>query len=641
MGRKNKKNRSECRQKASQERPQQRQSSELMNARIDDLGSERSSLNGDTRQNLTVVNADELNGLLQALSRFSNMASQSTTMPTLPPASNNIQQFSSLLNEISSAFERDNTNGHQTNNIHAGVSHENDSVPPAPTSTLALCQPPNPLVTNAPNPTVIAHVDLCEWNDTSYMSPPPMMHRAPTARVQRDIHQVSWWPPQTTTSQMAVASSHASNAIISAAIATSVTNATSFAGQQSAQMNSTWLSCVGATTTNPSIVDSTQVCSTFDLPITTPGICSTKFVTYAQAQPSFAARTPHPAVGQTTAPASAYSGGLHTASSGASHALTPLQARTYYPPHQPQIYGWQMENERDLAATAPGTLQFTTPSHTAQQPTQHYIAPHAAPQQHYVRFPQIKITGKYTEHAFVQLESWLEANAIFNDDQRLMYLKMAIDGDTHTYVKSALDRPPPTHKYESLKAAILRAHSETEQRRMQNLISGISLGNRRPTQMLAQMRDQYRGDMDHPVIRSLFLSRLPDTTRQILCGMIQNRPHNVPEISTEEVAHMADSIIDGGSSNQSVNAVSASQSSEFSELKKQMETLASRVEQLLGAVGDKHKNRTAGGSQQPSDVCYFHRAYGKNKHANKKCVEPCKLHQEWLAAQAANDQQKN
>lgn len=185
MGRKNKKNRSECRQKASQERPQQRQSSEPMNARIDDLGSERSSLNGDTRQNLTVVNADELNGLLQALSRFSNMASQSTTMPTLPPASNNIQQFSSLLKEIFSVFERDNTNGHQTNNTHAGVSHENDSVPPAPRSTLALSQPPNPLVTNAPNPTSIAHVDLREWNDTSYMSPPPNTDDAQGANSPR------------------------------------------------------------------------------------------------------------------------------------------------------------------------------------------------------------------------------------------------------------------------------------------------------------------------------------------------------------------------------------------------------------------------------------------------------------------------
>lgn len=88
---------------------------------------------------------------------------------------------------------------------------------------------------------------------------------------------------------------------------------------------------------------------------------------------------------------------------------------------------------------------------------------------------------------------------------------MAIDGETHSFVKSLLDKPPPQDKYLSLKNAILKAHSETEQRRTQHLAS-MTLGDLRPSQLFAKMRDIYRGDMDHVVIRNLFLARMPSTT---------------------------------------------------------------------------------------------------------------------------------
>lgn len=251
----------------------------------------------------------------------------------------------------------------------------------------------------------------------------------------------------------------------------------------------------------------------------------------------------------------------------------------------------------------------------------------------YVRFPQIKITGKHTEHSFVQLESWFEGNHIANDDQRFMYLKMAIDGDTHMYVKSLLDRPPPNDKYQALKQAVLKVHTETEQKRMQNLISGVTLGDRRPSQMLAQMRDLYRGDMDHPIIRNLFLARLPPTARQIISGMMEYRQPSQPEPTTEQIAHWADSIIDGGEK-VSINAVSSSTSNECASLKTQVEILAKQVANLAGSLASAKHQKQSDQQSTADDICFYHRSYGKNRHANKKCLDSCKLHQAWLAVQS-------
>lgn len=176
---------------------------------------------------------------------------------------------------------------------------------------------------------------------------------------------------------------------------------------------------------------------------------------------------------------------------------------------------------------------------------------------------------------------------------------------------------------------------------MQNLISGIVLGDRRPSQMLAQMRDLYRGDVDHPIIRNLFLARLPSMTRQIISGMMEYRPANQPEPTTEQIAHWADTIVDGGDRN-NIQAIS-DQTSELSTLKQQIEALASQVGNLTKHLTTKQQSRPPNQEVPADGICFYHRNYGKNRHANKKCLPLCKLHQEWQAAHPTNsdDEPKN
>lgn len=593
--------------------------------------------------NITLVDANNLNQLLSALSRFSGVVNLSDVQPTenTPPSQDNMQQFSVMLNALSSAFEKTISPGQSNQNPTASGSSDNRAFAPHASSSSALTTTAPQLISNdsiqtiSPSNSIQTATTLSQWDCTSYLAPPNPLHYANNSNAT----QYSVYP------NLPDARAHTAPTTQIVSIAPSY------------DLNSTFFSSVGQPVPRQSAgtqnTTATIQSNTYNiLPIPTPAICSTKFhpPTYTH-QPYQVANSFQSNV-QPSLPAPHTFQPFLQSQQVNPRVFHPVKQPTAQNPHQSLATNAQAsvtacastaENEPSATLKQPAYMQppmqhFVPPIPYMQpyiQPSmQHSLQPYQllVPHQQAVRFPQIKITGKHTEHSFVQLESWFEGNGINSDEQKFMYLKMAIDGDTHMYVKSILDRPPQFNKYDSLKQAVLNVHTETEQRRMQSLISGVTLGDRRPSQMLAQMQDLYRGDMDHPIIRNLFLSRLPATARQIISGMMQYRQSNQPEPTIEQLAHWADSIIDGGEKG-GINAISSVQPSELSALKNQVENLAKLVSNLSSNVTHAQQN-TRPQQSADDDVCFFHRQYGKNKHANKKCLETCKLHQAWLAIQA-------
>ncbi|KAF6769384.1 hypothetical protein AHF37_09698 [Paragonimus kellicotti] len=99
--------------------------------------------------------------------------------------------------------------------------------------------------------------------------------------------------------------------------------------------------------------------------------------------------------------------------------------------------------------------------------------------------------------------------------------------------------PHPTEPYEHLKSALLKRTTASEQKRLEALISGEELGDRKPSQLLRRLQQILDGrSIDEALFRQLFLQRLPNFVRSILAS----RGHML----LDELAELADDILKSG-----------------------------------------------------------------------------------------------
>ncbi|KAH8320318.1 hypothetical protein KR067_006408, partial [Drosophila pandora] len=80
----------------------------------------------------------------------------------------------------------------------------------------------------------------------------------------------------------------------------------------------------------------------------------------------------------------------------------------------------------------------------------------------------------------------------------------------------AIANQPGTGKYENLKSCILERFCESEQKKIQKLISETDLGDKRPTQLLNELNALAANKVDETFLKALWLQRLPTQVQAIL-----------------------------------------------------------------------------------------------------------------------------
>nr|XP_037290500.1 uncharacterized protein LOC119185710 [Rhipicephalus microplus] len=94
----------------------------------------------------------------------------------------------------------------------------------------------------------------------------------------------------------------------------------------------------------------------------------------------------------------------------------------------------------------------------------------------------------------------------------LLYAVLAI-------VRYILHSPPPDNPYDILKDELIRRPTESEQRRLQQLLPSEELGDLTPTELLRRMRHligDHPAALDASILRELFLQRMPQPVREIM-----------------------------------------------------------------------------------------------------------------------------
>lgn len=268
-----------------------------------------------------------------------------------------------------------------------------------------------------------------------------------------------------------------------------------------------------------------------------------------------------------------------------------------------------------------------------------------------------KVSVKYSpfnredpEIWFVQLEAQFGLGGITVDGTKYGHLLAALDSVTIKCVRDIVLNPGnENNKYENLKKAIIERLCDSAKSKLDQLLSGLQLGDKKPSQLLREMQSLSDNQINDNIIRNLWLQRLPTNIQEILSTM--------EDADLNKIAITADKIIevnkpvgifgiknDSHSSTYSQSNHNSRSSEPYADLTKTVHALSERVEQLFKRTRDASKNRNPGSSRSHSPsrtnslesktrssqstlkhpYCWYHFKFGCNA---KKCIKPCSFNQ--------------
>nr|XP_037287194.1 uncharacterized protein LOC119180158 [Rhipicephalus microplus] len=206
---------------------------------------------------------------------------------------------------------------------------------------------------------------------------------------------------------------------------------------------------------------------------------------------------------------------------------------------------------------------------------------------------------------------------------------LAVPPDIAHAVDDVLASTPSEKPNDELKSTVLKRLEVSEQSRQQQILSHEKLGDQRPSPLLHRMRQllgqQASEERQHPLLRELFLQRLPQSTRMILAGS--------DDVTLERLAQVADRITDCTEPpKMSIVATGRPEhGDQLGRLEDRVDRLAAAVKNL--ALSNKHRparRRSPSRARSPShrghsseaeqNICWYYRRF---RGRATRCTHPC------------------
>lgn len=251
-----------------------------------------------------------------------------------------------------------------------------------------------------------------------------------------------------------------------------------------------------------------------------------------------------------------------------------------------------------------------------------------------------KVSVKYSpfnredpEIWFTQLEAQFQLAGVTVDGTKYGHLIAALDNETIQCVRDKVLHPPNANKYESLKGAITSRICDSEKIKLNKLLSGVQLGDKKPSQLLREMQALSTGQINDAVLQNLWLQRLPTQVQQILTCMENMNLENLSVTADKiiEVSKPIDICSVSPLSNLPVNS-----KNQIGELKSCIDALSKRFDSFVhesrgrsqakstpNSNDRRDDNRSKSRSRKQADLypnCWYHFKFGSRA---KKCIKPC------------------
>lgn len=244
-----------------------------------------------------------------------------------------------------------------------------------------------------------------------------------------------------------------------------------------------------------------------------------------------------------------------------------------------------------------------------------------------VQYPRIRmptLTNTNIEAWFRSMDHWFRASGIFDDSQRCEIVLASIDPNVLAQLADQLDRAPNAGRYDAVKRILIAHFADSEQRKLNRLLSEMPLGDKRPSELYHEMKQVAGNVLGDAALKGLWAQRLPEAARSVIAATT---------VPSADFTRMADSIVDALSP-RAVQQVAAAPLNEISALKAAIDELRTQIRSFprrsrsrtRGADSNSRaqtpaNNANAANDNADPELCWYHQKYGPDA---RKCRSPCR-----------------
>ncbi|XP_071948726.1 uncharacterized protein, partial [Antedon mediterranea] len=189
---------------------------------------------------------------------------------------------------------------------------------------------------------------------------------------------------------------------------------------------------------------------------------------------------------------------------------------------------------------------------------------------------------------FAQVEAQFATRNITTEATKFAYIVASLQPSIVQEVRELLLAPPAEGPYSKLKEELIKRTSDSEKKRLHQLLTTEELGDRKPTQLLRKMY-QLLGSrtLEDSILKQLFIQRLPNNVQLILAATGGN-------VTVAQIAELADRILEVSPSQPRVAAISNPTSANAD--RNEIQTLRAEINKLTAMVSslanDQHRDKS-------------------------------------------------
>ncbi|XP_068631415.1 uncharacterized protein [Battus philenor] len=227
---------------------------------------------------------------------------------------------------------------------------------------------------------------------------------------------------------------------------------------------------------------------------------------------------------------------------------------------------------------------------------------------------------------FATLESQFVLANITSDATKYHHAVSQLEPQYAEIVEDIVEGPASTNKYETLKNELIKRLSASRERQVQQLLHHEELGDSKPSQFLRRLKSLAGSGVPDDLLRTLWASRLPSSVQPIIASQAK--------MTLDEVAELADQVLDAVSPTSQVAGISGTSSggsSEIAALTRQVQVLTEKVDRMSRSKSknrnfSKRRGRSSASSTRSHSnyrkfpICWYHSKFADSAN---KCVKPC------------------
>lgn len=268
---------------------------------------------------------------------------------------------------------------------------------------------------------------------------------------------------------------------------------------------------------------------------------------------------------------------------------------------------------------------------------------------------------------FIQAEAVFDKGRIKSDHRKYVHLLAALPTDIIEKVLDIVQNPPDIELYNSLKSAIIKRCTISEEKRIKTLLYDAEMGDKIPSEFyryLVQL-GKPSASSGKQLIRNIWTQRIPKSLEIAILTMKEKPIEELIEIADQIYEAMNKSSVNTITEPQpscsgirsheqiyeNVYNINKNKNSEITELRKEINELKEMVTKLttrgsrspfrsathFRRRSSSHNRRNSQKRHGTKQICWYHSTYGNKA---KKCYGPCPF-QSSATPKQQNDNLKN